>query len=69
MTALADSPAARQDRRAHGGPGDEGASPDTVPGPILRADRAGAAQDRVRTVRSWPLVLLAFPAAAEVWSG
>jgi hypothetical protein len=27
------------------------------------------ARDRARTVRSWPLVLLAFPAAAEVWSG
>jgi hypothetical protein len=27
------------------------------------------AQDRVRTVRTWPLMLLAFPAAAEVWSG
>ena len=27
------------------------------------------ARDRVRTVRTWPLMLLAFPAAAEVWSG
>ena len=26
-------------------------------------------RDRARTIRSWPLVLLAFPAAAEVWSG
>jgi hypothetical protein len=27
------------------------------------------ARDRTQTVRSWPLLLLAFPAAAEVWSG
>jgi hypothetical protein len=26
-------------------------------------------RDRARTIRSWPLLLLAFPAAAEVWSG
>jgi hypothetical protein len=26
-------------------------------------------RDQPRTVRSWPLLLLAFPAAAEVWSG
>ena len=69
MTALADSPAAWRDRPAHRGPGDVNAGPDTVPGPVLRADRPGAARDRARAVRSWPLVLLAFPAAAEVWSG
>ena len=33
-------------------------------------DRDGAVPAvRVRTVRSWPLLVLAAPAAAEVWSG
>jgi hypothetical protein len=32
---------------------------------LATADRSAA----VRTVRSWPLLLLAAPAAAEVWSG
>ena len=69
MTALADSPAAWQDRRAYPGPGGANTDPDTVPGPVLRTDRSEAVRDRVRTVRSWPLMLLAFPAATEVWSG
>jgi hypothetical protein len=69
MTLLADSPAARQGRRAYRGPGDAGAGPAAVCGPVLPANRTGAARDRARTVRSWPLLLLAFPAAAEVWSG
>ena len=66
MTALADSPAAMHDRSAHGGPG---AGPAVLAGPPSAADRSGAVRDRARTVRSWPLLLLAFPAAAEVWSG
>ena len=31
--------------------------------------RAAAVPARARTVRSWPLLVLAAPAAAEVWSG
>src|SRR5260221_12552471 len=69
MTALADSTAVPQDRRAYSGPGDPGAGPAAVSGPVLSADRSGVIRDRGRTVRSWPLLLLAFPAAAEVWSG
>ncbi len=65
MTALTESLAARHPRVAYRGPRDPGA----VPGPVLDGDRTRAARDRSRTVRSWPLVLLAFPAAAEVWSG
>jgi hypothetical protein len=61
--------AARRERPACPGPCDVSADPDLVSGLVLRADRTGVAQDRVRTVRSWPLMLLAFPAAAEVWSG
>ena len=48
----------------------------TGDGPVLRgpwADRSGGpAADTPRprgTVRSWPLLVLAAPAAAEVWSG
>jgi len=73
MTALAAFPAARQDQRA-GGPGDADPGPAVVRGPVLAADRSsavrsGAVRDRAKTIRSWPLLLLAFPAAAEVWSG
>jgi len=45
-------------------------------GPVLArttgpaaADRSPAADRPGRTVRSWPLLVLAAPAAAEVWSG
>ncbi len=33
------------------------------------ADRSVAVPSRARSVRSWPLLALAAPAAAEVWSG
>ena len=33
------------------------------------ADRSSAVHSGTRTVRSWPLLVLAAPAAAEVWSG
>ena len=33
------------------------------------ADRSAAVPSGARTVRSWPLLVLAAPAAAEVWSG
>ena len=32
-------------------------------------DRCAAVSSGTRTVRSWPLLVLAAPAAAEVWSG
>jgi hypothetical protein len=44
-------------------------------GPVLRngagtdADRSASVPARARTVRSWPLLVLAASAAAEVWSG
>jgi hypothetical protein len=69
MTALADSLTAQHDRGAYRGPSGVGAGPATVSGPIVSADRSGTVRDQARTVRSWPLLLLAFPAAAEVWSG
>src|SRR5260370_445934 len=69
MTLLAESPAAHHDQGAHHGPGDAGPVTATVPSPDHPADRPDAARDRARTIRSWPLLLLAFPAAAEGWSG
>ena len=56
MTALADFPV------AHAGPA-------AVPGPVRAAVRSGPARDQAKTIRSWPLLVLAVPAAAEVWSG
>jgi len=35
----------------------------------VTADRSSAVQVRAGTARSWPLLVLAAPAAAEVWSG
>jgi hypothetical protein len=68
MTALAES-MADHDRSAYRGSGGAGTGPVAASGPALGADRSGVVRDRARTVRSWPLLLLAFPAAAEVWSG
>ena len=70
MTALAESPAPAQHGRGAGrGPGGPGAGPAADPGPVRDQDRTRTPRDRSRTVQSWPLLLLAFPAAAEVWSG
>ena len=70
MTALADHLAAQHGRGSYHGPGGAGTGPVAVPGPAVPADRPGTVRGQARTVRSWPLLLLlAFPAAAEVWSG
>ena len=45
-----------------------GLVPARTAGPAA-ADRSPAAVQPGRTVRSWPLLVLAAPAAAEVWSG
>ena len=39
------------------------------PDPRPATDRSAAVPAYARTVRSWPLLVLAAPAAAEVWSG
>ncbi len=39
------------------------------PVPGTGTDRSSAVLSAARTVRSWPLLVLAAPAAAEVWSG
>ena len=48
------------------GPGGPPAARTTGP---AGGDRSAAVSSGTRTVRSWPLVVLAAPAAAEVWSG
>jgi hypothetical protein len=48
------------------GPGGPPAARTTGP---ARGDRPAAVSSGTRTVRSWPLLVLAAPAAAEVWSG
>jgi hypothetical protein len=56
MTALADFPVAQ-------------AGPAAVLGAVPASGRPGAVRDQAKIVRSWPLLVLAVPAAAEVWSG
>ncbi len=50
----------------HGGTSGLGRD-DPVPRPAT--DRSSAVPSGARTMRSWPLLVLAAPAAAEVWSG
>ncbi len=69
MTALADFSVAQAGPRAYGEPGSRGPGPAAVPGPVPAAGRSGAVRDQAKTMRSWPLLVLAVPAAAEVWSG
>jgi hypothetical protein len=49
-------------------PGLSGPSPERTAGPAT-ADRSPAMARPGRAIRSWPLLVLAAPAAAEVWSG
>ena len=62
LTVGANRAAATADR------GLRGPSPARTTGPAA-ADRSPAIARPARTVRSWPLLVLAAPAAAEVWSG
>jgi hypothetical protein len=48
--------------------GPRGPVPARTTGPAA-ADRSPGAARPARAVRSWPLLVLAAPAAAEVWSG
>ena len=50
------------------GPDRRGPVPARTAGPAA-ADRSPASARPARTMRSWPLLVLAAPAAAEVWSG
>ena len=53
---------------ASAGPDRRGPVPAWTTGPAA-ADRSPAITHPARTIRSWPLLVLAAPAAAEVWSG
>jgi hypothetical protein len=55
-------------RAAADGLGVSGPSSVRTAGPAA-VDRSRATARRARTARSWPLLVLAAPAAAEVWSG
>ena len=69
MTALADFSVAQAGPHVYGEPGSRGPGPAAVPGAVPAAGRSGAVRGQARTMRSWPLLVLAVPAAAEVWSG
>ncbi|MGH3279922.1 MAG: hypothetical protein ACRDNW_12405, partial [Trebonia sp.] len=69
MTALADFSVSQAGPRAYGEPGSRGPGPAAVPGPVPAAGRSRAVRDQAQAIRSWPLLVLAVPAAAEVWSG
>ncbi|HEX7162498.1 MAG TPA: hypothetical protein VF223_14840 [Trebonia sp.] len=69
MTALADVLVAQAGPHADHGPGRRGPGPAAVPGAVRAAGQPGTVRDQAKTVRSWPLLVLAVPAAAEVWSG
>ena len=62
LTASVNRPGATADL----GPGGPPAARTTGP---AGGDRSAAISSGTRTVRSWPLLVLAAPAAAEVWSG
>jgi hypothetical protein len=62
LTAGVDRPGAIADLGLGGPPAARTTSP-------AGGDRSAAVSSGTRTVRSWPLLVLAAPAAAEVWSG
>jgi hypothetical protein len=69
MAALADVRMAQTARDTYRGPGGPRSGPIAISDTVRPADRSGTVRDRTRTMRSWPLLVLAVPAAAEVWSG
>ena len=69
MTALADVSVVQAGPHAYREPSGRGPGPAAVRGTVPAAGRSGAVRDHGKTIRSWPLLVLAVPAAAEVWSG
>ena len=69
MTALADIRVTQTARDTYREPGSPRSGPTATFDAVLPADRSGTVRDHVKTMRSWPLLVLAVPAAAEVWSG
>jgi len=65
MTALADFPVAQAGPRACRGPGSRGPGPAAVPA----AGRSGAVRGQAKIMRSWPLLVLAVPAASPDQGG
>ena len=69
MTALADVRVAQTARDTYREPGSPRSGPMAISDAVRPADRSGTVRDHAKTMRSWPLLVLAVPAAAEVWSG
>jgi hypothetical protein len=69
MAALADFPVAQTAPHTCRETSSPGSEPTAVSDAVLAGDRSGAVRDHAKIVRSWPLLVLAVPAAAEVWSG
>jgi hypothetical protein len=69
MAALADFPVAQTAPGTYREPGSPASGPAATSDAVLAADRPGAVRDHAKAIRSWPLLVLAVPAAAEVWSG
>ena len=69
MTALADIRVTQTVRDAYREPDSPRSGPVAISDAVLPADRSGTVRDHPKTIRSWPLLVLAVPAAAEVWSG
>ena len=69
MAALADVRMAQTARGTYSGPDSPRSGPMAISDAVRPADRSGTVRDHAKTLRSWPLLVLAVPAAAEVWSG
>ncbi len=69
MAAVADVRVAQTARDTYREPGGPRSGPMAISGAVRPADRSGTVRDHAKTLRSWPLLVLAVPAAAEVWSG
>ena len=65
MTALADIRVTQTARDTYREPDSPRSGPTAVSDAVLPADRSGTVRDHARTMRSWPLLVLAVPAAAE----
>src|SRR5271157_2204886 len=69
MAALADVRVAQTARDTYREPDSPRSGPMAISDAVRPADRSGTVRDHANTLRSWPLLVLAVPAAAEVWSG
>jgi hypothetical protein len=69
MTALADFSVVQAGPHVYSEPGSRGPGPAAVQGLVPAVGWSGPVRDQAKTIRSWPLLVLAVPAAVEVWGG